>query len=454
MTHRRLARCLLAVLLLALPLAGCRALGLSREPITLRLMAPHGADDQALQALLDAYAVDRRGVTVELVNLSPWPYLQDELAAAVAEARVDVIRGLNAPMGDDALALWQAGLIQPLDAYLTDAWDELRADSYPGAWQALAHDGHQLGVPASLDPIVVYATSAAAAYLEIDLESAWNAAGSPNQPIPWTTDDLAATAALLHQPRGLPELPALRIEGLCADMFADPAPLALIHLRGGALLDDLSRPTQPALDRPATIAAAAWYAGLYAQGAVGDPPRDQQGLYHGGGLAEAAGSCACGLWFGRYGDRDGAGTAYPWRCAATMLPLPADAAPTGLAWVEGYYLADATPHPNQALDLIRYLTAHAAATGSRLPVRLSVARDAAYLDALPAPVARTARAYTQTDGAYWGRTTLISLAAADRLVPTIGEPTLLSSLHAAIDRIARGHPAEDAMRDAQRAATW
>jgi len=452
MTRRIWRRGLALALIAAMLLAGCDALGFQSEPVVLRMMAPPG-DAKGLQDALEAYQRDHHNVTVEVVTFSPWPYIMGELRDAIANEELDILRNLNTPLGDEGWLFMQAGLVQPLDGRLGKEWDAFREDSFPGAWDALSYAGQQMGVPSALDPIVVYATAEVADALGVDLDATWNTTGDPAAPVPWTTDDLAATAELLHQPKGLAGLPPLRIEGLCADMYQDPGPLALIALRGGSLMDDLAMPSHPTLDDPATVEAASWYAGLFAEDAVGDPPRIQQAFFRNGGLPEAAGTCSCGLWFGRFGDRGGIGSRFPWECGSRMLPLPADDEPTGMAFVEGYYVARSCAHPEEALELIRYLTKQTSAAGARIPARLSLARDESYLQTLPDDIARTVRAYTQEGGLYWGRTTLIPLSAGQYLLSMPGMPSLMSSLHQAIDQIAREDVAPQvAMAAAQRQA--
>ncbi|MHB1318451.1 MAG: type 2 periplasmic-binding domain-containing protein, partial [Anaerolineae bacterium] len=161
--------------------------------------------------------------------------------------------------------------------------------------------------------------------------------------------------------------------------------------------DDLQDPQRPTLDDPVTVESLAWYVDLFGRYGVAPGPEFMGRNYGAAGLRIAQAGGRCGLWLGMFSER-GNTTGSDWQFDWDMLPVPGSASDLGLAMVEGYFVPRGASHPEEALQLARFLSDNWRASGRLLPPRRSLVSNPAYEqvigDRLAAQVAQYASSMT------------------------------------------------------------
>lgn len=374
--RKSLSRSLIALGLLCSLLAnvGCDVILPPKiEPITLRFAYREGvvAPDQ----LLDLFEQRNPGITIERVVLPR--FNNGTLATRLRAGEIDIFQDSR-----DALSFAPQGLIIPLQDLLPQEWDEIRDDYYPGSWEALEVDGQQWGIPAGLDLYVFYVNMTAV-----------QALGLEPPPPDWRLVDLIMFADQLNYPDRSTSPTGGPLFGFCTDPDGFD-PLIFIYMHGGAIVDDINRPTQVTLDDPLVIEAVQWYSDLVNRyDVVPDPATVRR--YFGRGFAEAAVVGACGIWMGWFSNRGGLDTPWKWASDWAILPPPQDALAAAMGEVDGYYITNSCEEQVAALELIRFLSGYWEAAGQKLPPRRSVAADEDYAEALGYDVARAVAAFPQ-----------------------------------------------------------
>lgn len=358
-------RTILLALVLTLLLAGCSLWPLGGpKPVTLRFAYRAGAME--VEPLLAEFHERYPHITVEPVEAQA---SGAGLRQIVAEGGADLFRE-----GREALVYAQDDLVRPIEEAQLAAWADIRGDYAAGAWAALASGGQQWGIPAGLDPMVVYVNAQELHALGMGLPAAdqrWDAFG------------LLSLAAALNYPEGTPHHPETPLYGFCTQP-EDWDPFVFIYLWGGGLVDRLDDPQAPTLTQPETMEAVRWYTDLFTAHGVAPNPTAVNIEFPQGGVAQARSLGRCGLWLGMYSERGGRGTPNRWAMEWAILPLPDMGAEVSIADVQGYYVAASSEHPDEALLLARFLSDRWDAAGPYLPPRRSLATDPAYAEAAQA----------------------------------------------------------------------
>ncbi len=350
---------------MASPLAGT-------APVTLRY-AYTGATPE-IQLLLDAFEEEHPNVTVELLGpeIDSGTVMQRAL-----QGEIDLIRS-----GTDAMAMAERGLL-PLDDIHLDAWADIREDYYGGLWESLSLAGEQYGIPAGLDTVVMYVNVDALNALGQDL---------PPDNQPWDNYAFLDLATRLNHPEGLPGDPTHSVFGFCSN-HQDLDPFVFVYANGGSIVDDLNDPQRPTLDDMATVDALAFYVDLFTRYGVA-PGADFMGRNYGAAsrqVAQAGGHC--GLWIGLFSQR-GQTDSNPWQYAWEMLPVPGSQPDLGLSIVEGYFIPRTASHPEEALELARFLSDRWEASGRLLPPRRSLVQEPGYQQLVGDRIAAHAAAFS------------------------------------------------------------
>ncbi|HHX64066.1 MAG TPA: extracellular solute-binding protein [Chloroflexi bacterium] len=415
---RSLSFCVLALLLSGLILTGCLP-GFLRpptpDPVVLRFA--YRQHTVEMDTLLDEFEEEYPWITVEAQAVQRYG---DQIAGLVRNGQIDLFRDERS-----ALSLAAQGLLRPLDDVQLGDWGDIRDDYFRGTWEGLRIRGQQFGVPAGTDTLVAYVNM--------------NQVQALNVPLPdenWGMFDMLGLANALNYPEGLPGDATQRLFGFCTTPESMD-PLVLIYLFGGSIVDDINAPTRATLDDPATVEAVRWYADLFQRYGVA-PDRDRLRLaFPQGGVYEAATRGHCGLWLGWYSNRGGLDTPYRWVDSWYMLTLPREHTHLGLAEIEGYYITASSPHPEEALLLIRFLSERWEAAGQRIPPRRSMVQSAAYEHAVGANAAAVARELPAE--------MLVIPAELPPQLERIGELTMV-----AVNRVINeGLNAEDVLAEAQ-----
>jgi ABC-type glycerol-3-phosphate transport system substrate-binding protein len=349
-------------LVLCLALAACGGERLvptpTPEPVTLRFAyAEHTFD---YTALIAQFHEQHPWIQVEAVVV---PSIYDDLEPYLSADSIDLF------CGQRYLVQWgEEGRLRPLDDLQLSAWDALRDDYCPGAWESAAMAGQQWGIPIGLDLVV--------AYINLDQAQALNVAlPSPD----WDLHSFVATAAALNYPEGLPHAPGANLFGCCGGLETIDVAL-LVYAHGGTLFDSLIAPTKPTLTNPLTVEAVQWYADLYRRYRL-MPTAEALQVYQ-YGVYEAQTQGHCDTWLGMFSQRGGRQMAYHWSFDWATLPIPHDRETFTLGDGVALFLTKSGAHPQEALLLARFLSDHAISSGRYLPPRRSLATSEAYLATL------------------------------------------------------------------------
>ncbi len=320
-------------------LAGCAGQSLTpgREPVTLQFVFIEGAADY--QSLADDFHQKHPNITVELDPVSRSGNMQNDFASKLTQA--DAIRIPLFSISSDL-----ANALLPLDSYLTTDRSFPISDLYPGSLDALKQDGRQVGIPAGLDPFVMY-------YYPTKFESAGVQIPNPD----WTLDDFVQTAAAVNRTDPADLNTEQFAYGFCSiPESTDPAVVS--YLFGGGLFDSLTQISQPTLNQQANVDALTWYASLNSDYGILPPAKN------GRDLAMLIARAGCGYWIdwlsrSNYGDFG--------NTPAAMLPLPTHSTPFNIASLESYSIVAKSEHPEETWQWLSFLMSQPSASGKLIP---------------------------------------------------------------------------------------
>jgi multiple sugar transport system substrate-binding protein len=256
------------------------------------------------------------------------------------------------------------------------------ADFYPSALNTLRWQGELYGLPAELDPWVMF--------YNLDLFDAADVAYPSGN---WRWDDFLETA------RALTSSPSLSSGFAFGSWGGQLTPF--IYQNDGKVVDDPVMSEKATLNDPATVEAVRWYVNLaLLEGVMSTPTQladyaisqgRGQKIVTGGDAADKAASQAradleqavssgdVAMWMGRLSDQGGRWE--PWDFRWGVVPLPTGRQTATLATVQGYFITSHSEHFDQALQWTDFLTRQPPLYGG-LPVRRSVSTDDAFLNQL------------------------------------------------------------------------
>ncbi|MCD6518798.1 MAG: extracellular solute-binding protein [Anaerolineae bacterium] len=336
----------------------------THEPVTLRFA--YRKYTVELQSLLEQFQSQYPWIKIETVEASRFG---GQITQMVRMGNVDVFRD-----GRQALSFAQQGFLWPLDEVQLGDWSDIRDDYFKGAWEGLNIQGQQWGIPAAIDVSVVYVNMDQADALRLQVPGG-----------EWDLNDFVELVNKMNFPEGLGHSNP-KLFGFCTSPEL-PDPILFVYLHGGKIVDNINAPSAPTFDDPLTVEAIKWYTDLFNYYQVAPAPIAIRQAFRRGGIYEAVVRGACGVWLGWYSNRGGLDTPYHWTCEWKMLPLPHDRTTLAFADVEGYFITKNCTHPQEALKLIRFLSDHWEAAGTRLPPRRSQAQSEAYLRSVREDVA-------------------------------------------------------------------
>lgn len=353
---------LLAVVLLAGLLAGCGG-GLFRtpEPVEITFLYLENAADY--QPLAEEFTRQHPNITINLKAARGYQNLLIDLSRETESA--DAMR-----LPGQVFSPEMAQAFLPLDSLLSTGQTLDTTDLFDGSLEALRLDGKQIGLPAGLNPFVVY-------YLPEKFAAAGVPAPAPN----WTVDDFVAAAMAIHNPdEGLIGTPRYTY-GFCSHPQLTDIAL-FTYLFGGSLFDSLVQTTGPELNTSANVDAITWYLSLRDDfGVIPDrrTPRE---------IGELIYRESCGFWVdwldkSTFGPQGAPG--------AQPLPLPRHVTEFNVAVQDGYFIFSESEHHDEAYQWIRFLMEHESASGALIPPLRSLVNSEAYAARSPAAVVAVAR---------------------------------------------------------------
>jgi len=247
-------------------------------------------------------------------------------------------------------------------------------DFYPPALDLLRWKGQLFGLPAEIDPWVMFYN-----------QERFDAASVPYPAGNWDWDGFLATAR------------ALKKAGSFAFGSWGAQVTPFIYQNGGQVVDDPMTPSRAMLTDPATLQAVQWYVDLaLLEGVMPTPDRlagyavgqgRQQTIVMSGDAADKAAAQAqadleqavsggdAALWMGRWSE--GGGRWERWDFRWGVAPLPTGRQAATVASLQGYAILAHAEHFDAALQWVDFLTRQPPVHGG-LPVRRSVAAGDAY----------------------------------------------------------------------------
>ncbi len=309
-------------------------------PVTIRFAYLGQEDDYA--ALAEEFQAEHSHITLELLPLlnenDGFRRLGESLQSA------DLVR-LNSQMFGDV-----AENAVSLDPFMEADLEFSRTDFFPGSLEALRLQGEQLGIPAGLDPMVMFYESMRFTIAEL-----------PEPSPDYDLDEFLAFASAINDQQ------ASRDSGLYAIGYCTTPraydPIIFAYLFGGGLFDQLPNPTTPELNQPANVQAVEWYASLFDTYQVA--PQEIAGEYQVYGMVN---STSCGFWMSWM---DMFGFARRLVTEPRVLPLPRVQAPFSVAALDGYFITKASQHPQETWQWLSFIAQRQEASMGQLPALTS-----------------------------------------------------------------------------------
>ncbi|HEX9018438.1 MAG TPA: extracellular solute-binding protein [Anaerolineaceae bacterium] len=356
-------RVLFAMLLAAL-VAGCGGTRLStQEPVELRFLYTQRVADYA--PLAEEFHRQHPNITITLDEMqatgfgnSPRDLLD----------RADAADAVRLPV--DSISDEMAQKFQAIDTMISTGKSFDREDLFPGSLDALKLNGKQVGLPAGINPFVVY-------YMPAKFKAAGVQEPAPN----WTLDDFVAAASAVHNPDNSVIGTDRYAYGFCSSPQLTDLPM-FMYLFGGGLFDSLTQISNPTLNQRANVDALSWYASLKTDRNLMPDQNDARQVYM---LVHRNG---CGLWIDWLDrsifDRDFA-------LASQPLPLPRYKTEFNFANIDGYFILSKTQHPEETLQWITFLMQQQSASGNLIPPMKSLVNSSDYAARAPKQVVAVAR---------------------------------------------------------------
>jgi len=339
-----------SVLVIALGVTGCARLWSAPtptpEPVTLHFAFSQRAKTDTYQDAATAFNLKYPHVTVEIERVN-------NVSRRVSSGGIDVceVEQFDFP------GLLQKNAIRDLSPILDSAANFPLYDFYPRLLDIFQIEGHTWGIPANVDPIVLFYNKD----LCDQMETPYPKAG-------WNWDDFLLTATSLS-------LPDEKRYGFIPDPYGLGV-WGFVYQHGGKLVDNLVHPTKATLDDPQVIEAVEWYVDL---------ARKHQVMPE---LTAAAGdqwrSLFMSVWQGRVGmwmlllsERGGRNQRRPWPFSWGVVPLPRDQDRVTFLVSSGYFITANSSSVKESWLWLKYLATEADLAWD-VPPRRSVVESDAY----------------------------------------------------------------------------
>lgn len=326
------------ICLLAACMPGLGGITTNTEPVTLRFVYLEGAADY--QPLADAFHQKYPNITITLDPVNGGGNTANDFATKMGEA--DAIR-----IPTENLSTDMTGLLLPLDTFLSTDGEFPQADLFPGSLDALKLDGRQLGIPAGINPFVIFY-----------LPKTFTDAGIALPDSSWTLDDLVQKAKAVTHADDAAQASGQLVYGYCGNPSMDPA--IFTYLFGGGLFDSLTLANHPTLNTRANSDTLTWFTSLKTDFAVMPDISDPRGLYN----LVSHSNCAMWMdWLSRsmFVQRLGEGS------SASMVGLPSYRAQFNIATVDSYSIVASSTHPEAAWQWMRFLMQQPGSSGGLVP---------------------------------------------------------------------------------------
>jgi len=352
------------VALLLIPLiAGCAPALEQAKPVTVHFAYPR-SDTDTYTSLATEFKKSAPYITLDLRaiggnerNQDPFNHFDPGDADCFSNSNLS----LDSLVAD--------GKIRSLDPWIENDKTYDAPDFYPGTAALLSGDGKTWGVPAGIDPWVLFYNK--------DL---FDKAGVAYPAAGWTWEDFLQAAQKTTNPD-------TSIYGFVTCNIVDPA--LLIYQHGGSLVDNLDNPTRATFDNRKTVEAMEWWAALMTDKKVAPNSQTIRSTFR-----QAEGGIYLGkvaMWFGQMSERGGLTLPQDltWTFHWGMSPLPVNVQPATIATAEGYFISAKTSAGDACWKWLSFLSHQPPARLA--PARKSVLQADAYTQLAGKEVANTAR---------------------------------------------------------------
>jgi ABC-type glycerol-3-phosphate transport system substrate-binding protein len=343
-------------ILLLIAQAGCSALQPATptpEPIILKFaFQGSGTPYEVLAAQFQKL---NPGVTVELNPLTDqYRGVQD-----LENMGADVIRWDASLMSTDFLpSLLKLDNVMIISKFSKD-------DMIAGTLEALQTEGVQYGIPAGINPVVMYASPKRFADAGVQLPAGV-----------WTLDDMLTAATKVNAQQS-----QLSDPGYAAGICTQPQgfdPIIFTYLFGGNIFDRMPNPTQITLNRPENVQAVQWYADLFTKYNIAPKLDSLQGTNVRVDAAALIEVNKCGFWTGFFADLFTNDWGANNENRPVMLSLPIQKAPLNMVYMDGYFISSQTHNAKLAWEWIAFLLERPESASGMIPPRISQVKSEAF----------------------------------------------------------------------------
>jgi len=314
------------------------------EPVTLHFS--YIGEKEDYKALVDQFHASNPQITIEANPISGDQFQTGYNALRAQFQEADVLRANYSYLSPEQIAA-----VRPLDDFLVAEKSINRADVFPGLMEAMKYQGAQLGLPAGINPLVMFYEN-----------SFFKIANATPPASNYTLDEFLAAAQLVNHHENADKAAGKFSYGICTSPI-NMDPLVFTELFGGNIFNDEAKPTQPTLNDPANVEAVNWYASLWSDYQL--PPPVTKGGF---GAYPFVYQNQCGFWiqvFDMSGFMRGRGI------DQRMLPLPKGKAPVNDSTWDAYFLTKKSAHPAEAWKWMSFLMQNQAASSVQIPPLLS-----------------------------------------------------------------------------------
>jgi ABC-type glycerol-3-phosphate transport system substrate-binding protein len=315
-------------------------------PVPTTLRFAYLGHEEDYQGLADEFHQQFPGVTIELAPISLREQLGGFNLLLEQFQEADVVRVNSTFLGSDQLSA-----VYPLDEFIAGNEDFPRQDFYPGSLEALQSEQHQMGLPAGLDPVVMF-------YENIRFKAASATPPSPD----YTLEDFLTSARQVNNQSASLDSGNYSY-GFCTTPL-DNDPVRFTYIFGGGLYDRMPEPTQPRLNSSANVEAISWYARLWSEHALA--PKVTDNVYQ---TYQYIASSTCGYWM-NWLDMFGYADSLP--VQGRVLPLPrvdeTSVSPASApALLDGYFITRRSPDSLAAWNWINFIVQRQEASLGQIP---------------------------------------------------------------------------------------
>jgi multiple sugar transport system substrate-binding protein len=344
----------------------------TQESLTLRFGIPYNDLKPYYAPLIERFEEENPAITVQVSEFIP----AGPINSTNAGTKVDAFLWLVWP---DPMVTWQgeptALNLQPFIVLENQGFRD--TDFFPGMLDTFRRQGDLYGIPAAIDPSLLYYNRAL-----------FDAQGVPYPQAGWTWQDFLDTAKQLTTAAGEGEQQNSQWGFACSPEAGEAYLFVLQH--GGVMFDDPLAPTVFVSGDPRVAEALQWYGDLAQVHHVCPTPRQLRGYPLDAVGLFASSKAAMLITSVSEGGGNGFSEA-PWGFPWGAVSLPRDSAAGSWNLTSGYFISAQTTHPQEAWALVKSLSEQSQYSYRLgMPARRSIAGSEVYRQRVSAEIVAAA----------------------------------------------------------------